>query len=135
MTKTKVLIVDDEEGFCWMIKKRLEDTGKYDVYTESFSSRTVSMAKEVNPDAIILDFMMPDMDGDEVVERLREDQSTESIPVIFLTAIAMKEGKEDSRVITTGSNVVLGKPVSSALLMDTIDEVIARGRQIDCPHR
>lgn len=82
---TRVLVVDDEKTIVDLIKFRLEKQN-YDV-TPAFSGKeALELAKKQKFDLIVLDIMMPGMDGYQVLEELRKDKLTENIPVIFLTA-------------------------------------------------
>ena len=117
--KKKVLFIDDEENLLRLFKMNLESTGKFQVKTESKGKKGLTAAKEFKPDIIFLDIMMPDMDGGEVAQKLREDQSTKDIPVIFLTAVA-KAGEVDSTGGFIGGNPFIAKPADLTTILDTI---------------
>ena len=80
----RILIIDDEENMLHMLKTLLSKEG-YDIETASNGREALDVVREVSPDLIILDIVMPDMDGIEVKSRLNESTSTASIPVMFLT--------------------------------------------------
>ncbi|MCG8614895.1 MAG: response regulator [Desulfobacterales bacterium] len=87
-----VLVVDDTEANVDMLVEALGDD--YDVMVAMDGEETLEMVEEERPDLILLDIMMPVMDGFEVCERLKADEATRDIPVIFLTGKADPEDKE-----------------------------------------
>ena len=92
-TKPKLLIVDDEPDAVLILAKTLLAKG-YRVITAESGLKAVNMAKEEKPDLILLDILMPDMDGTQVAAALQEDPTTQNIPVIFLTCLITKKTQE-----------------------------------------
>jgi CheY-like chemotaxis protein len=86
--KTRVLIIDDDKDVCALVKEILEETGTYEVIVSNQGKEGISLAKSQQPDLILLDLIMPDMDGAAVANVLSEDESTKSLPLVFLTAFA-----------------------------------------------
>ena len=84
MEKKKILIVDDEENFAYIVKMNLEQCGGYDVTVETRAANALNAANLCNPHLILLDIIMPDKDGFEVLEMLKKNNRTASIPVIIL---------------------------------------------------
>jgi len=123
MAKKKILIVDDEPALCRSLKLNLEETGDYEVMTETKGTNAKNVANQFKPDLIVLDFIMPDMDGSEVANQLQRDPGTNSIPFIFLTAIASKEDTGEQGDII-GGNFFLAKPVTTQLLVEAIEKNI-----------
>jgi CheY-like chemotaxis protein len=125
MTKKKILVVDDEEGMTRMLKRNLEATNLYDVRTENSSSAAVTAASEFLPDLILMDMMMPGMDGGDVAAKLKEDKRLSQIPIVFLTAIVKKEEAEP-----TGSKIggltFLAKPVKLDDLITCIENHLGK---------
>ena len=80
----KVLIIDDEIHFLKLVESRLKANG-YEVITARDGKEGLEKAKTKMPDLILLDIIMPKMDGRETLKRLRQDEDTKSIPVIMLT--------------------------------------------------
>jgi two-component system OmpR family response regulator len=115
-SKIRILAVDDETSLTELLSIALRYEG-WDVYTAANGSQAVKTAKEVRPDAIVLDIMLPDFDGLEVMRRIRTDQP--SVPVIFLTA---KDAVQD-RIsgLTAGGDDYVTKPFS-------LEELVARLR-------
>lgn len=125
MSKKKILIIDDEENFTKIVKLNLEETSKYEVRTENKGSFGLAAAKKFNPDLILLDILMPDMEGSEVAFQIKNDEDTKNIPLVFLTAVAKKEEvKASSGVI--GGYPFIAKPVSVEELIDCIKKNISK---------
>lgn len=124
MSKKKILLVDDEESLCRVLKLNLEETGVYEVKTETKGTRALSVARAFKPDLIILDFVMPDIDGGSLLNQLKGDEATKDTPVIFLTAIASKEDSEDNVI---AGHYILAKPVPFDKLVQSIEEKLASG--------
>jgi CheY-like chemotaxis protein len=121
MEKKKILIIDDEVGFTRMVKLNLEGTGNYSVRIENQGILGFDAAKEFRPDLILLDIIMPDMEGSEVAAKLRDDEATRNIPVVFLTAVVTREETEAEGNFV-GGNTFLAKPVSMKVLITCIEE-------------
>jgi CheY-like chemotaxis protein len=125
MTKKKILVVDDEEAMTRMLKRNLEATNRYDVRTENSSSAAVTAASEFLPDLILMDMMMPGMDGGDVAAKLKEDKRLSHIPIVFLTAIVKKEEAQP-----TGSKIggltFLAKPVKLDDLITCIENHVGK---------
>jgi CheY-like chemotaxis protein len=123
--KKKILIVDDEKDFVEMIKWNLEKTGEYKVTVETESKHALDVAKVVKPDLILLDVMMPGMDGADVEYQIKKEEELKDIPIIFLTAI-VKEEEIESEGGVIAAHVFLAKPVSLKKLVDCIEKNIKK---------
>ena len=104
----KVLIVDDEPDIRRIAKLGLSRVGKMEVVEATNGMEALVRAKEDHPDAVLLDVMMPGLDGPSTLARLREDPATAAIPVVFLTAKAI--ATEVDRLKALGAAGVLTKP-------------------------
>ena len=113
----KVLVVDDEEPILELLKYNLEKNG-YEVKTAQDGARAVDIAKKFIPDLVLLDIMMPVMDGYEMLKVLKEDQTLREIPVIAVTARAMKG--DDARCIEAGASDYISKPVDMDQLLSLL---------------
>ena len=120
----KILIVDDEEDFCQLIKKNLEATGEFKVFFAHNGQDGYHLAQIETPDLILLDVMMPDISGADVANVIKKDEKTRDIEIVFLTAIIKKEelGMESMRKI--GENRYIAKPIKTQELVDCIKEVL-----------
>jgi CheY-like chemotaxis protein len=110
MSQKKILIVDDEESFTRLLKLNLEAGGAYRVRTENRAPNAVAAAKEFHPDLILLDVMMPEMDGGDIASTLQSDPQMKHIPIVFLTA-AVKKDEVRSHGGVVGGFPYLAKPV------------------------
>ena len=123
MKKKKILIVDDEVAFTNVVKLILEDRDGYEVCVENDPRLAIATARRFWPDIIILDVVMPEVDGGEVHAQLTADPILKRIPVIFLTAIVrQKEVDEHKGMI--GGRFFLAKPVSADGLISAIENHI-----------
>ena len=120
----KVLIVDDERDFCFLIKDNLEITGKYKVIIATDGKNGIRAAMDHKPDLILLDIIMPVMDGFEVLKRLKEEEKTQSIPVIMLTAKTDDDSKTRAASLYNEDYIV--KPVGMAELRAKIAKVLSK---------
>ena len=119
-TTAPVLVIDDEESIIDLIKLGLKYEG-FEVVAANDGEEGIATAQRTNPGFIILDWMLPDMDGLEVCRRLRSNPTTHDIPILLLTA----KGEVGSRVegLNTGADDYLTKPFS-------FEELVARIRAI-----
>lgn len=123
MAKKKLLLVDDEVSFTRLLKLNLERTGKFEVRTENKGTEAAQAARAFRPDLIILDVIMPDMDGSEVANQLRDDPLTRSIPILFLTAL-VKDQEIESTSGTIGGHLFLAKPITTEQLVRTVEKIL-----------
>lgn len=115
--KIRILVVDDEAGFTNLLKLNLEQTGAYEVREEHRAVRALAAARAFKPDLILLDVVMPEMDGGELAARLTADADLKDTPIVFLTAtVSQEEASRRSRLI--GGHPCIAKPVG-------LDEVTA----------
>ena len=108
--KKTILVVDDEEDFCYFVKLNLEETGQYEVITATSGAEGIKKAINYQPDMILLDIIMPNMTGTQVAEELLNNKSTKEIPIIFVTAIVKRSevGHRDEKI---GGRLFMFKPV------------------------
>jgi CheY-like chemotaxis protein len=114
MSPRRILIVDDEDDIREVAQVSLELVGRYEVLTASSGRDGVRSARAELPDAILLDVMMPDMDGPATLAELRADPATRDIPVVFLTA--KTQSAERSRLALLGAAGILTKPFNPLTL-------------------
>lgn len=123
--KKKILIVDDEEKFCFLIKNNLESTGEFDVFMAYNGIDGFCLARVEKPDLILLDIMMPDIGGSDVAHRLKMDENTKDIPIIFLTAAITSKETGKNRIRKIGSYNYIAKPIDTDTLIKHINDAIA----------
>ena len=118
----RVLVVDDEEDIREVAQVSLEMMRGWDVSTAASGPEALRMVAEVPPDAVLLDVMMPEMDGPTVVKRLRADPATAAVPVVMLTA---KVQSADKRMLSAlDVSGVLAKPFDPTALGDQIARLL-----------
>jgi|SRR2546422_6403503 len=125
MEKKRILIIDDEASFTRMVKLNLEKTGGFDVREENKASGAVAAAREFKPDLILLDVIMPGMDGGDVAGQIRNDRHLKGTPIVFLTAtVSQREAGEAG--LNSGGDLFLAKPVSLEHLIHCINENVRK---------
>ena len=117
MYRKKILIIDDEENFCKLVKKNLEQTGEFEVYIATNGEDGIRLAKEIKPDLILLDVVMPEMDGADVISLIRNDKDIKDIPVVFLTAIVREEEAISQASFTRGYSLLAKTVTLRELIM------------------
>lgn len=128
MAKERILAVDDEIDLLKLVKYNLENYG-YTVDTVTTGEDALEKARNEIPDAIILDLMLPGIEGLEVCRILKNDIRTSSIPVIILTA----KGEEADIVtgLELGADDYVTKPFSPRVLLARIKALLRRGKELD----
>lgn len=119
----KILVVDDEPDIVSMLKMRLEASG-YEVITAVDGSSGYDKAKSDLPDLIILDLMLPGIDGYQVCRLLKFDEKYRRIPIIMLTAKSQKEDKEWGEKV--GADFYLTKPFEAGEVLGKIKELLEK---------
>ena len=124
--KTRVLVVDDEAPIRLLCRVNLEAEGM-EVLEAADGVSGVSTARSERPDVILLDVMMPGMDGWQVAEQLVEDDKTNQIPLVFLTARA--ELRDRARGLELGGVDYITKPFNPVELASVVDALLERVRR------
>ena len=122
MARKKILAVDDEVDVLVLLKKRLEASG-YEVLTSTNGSDAVGIAKREKPALIILDILMPVMDGSQIAAVLHDDPKTKNIPILFLTCLFTKR-EEHLEGHEIGKNFFIAKPYEPKELVNEIAKII-----------
>ena len=118
--KTRILIIDDQPDFSHWLKRALESQGYYQVCEENDPLNAVETARTFGPDLIVLDVMMPQMDGSEVASQFEREPLLAGIPILFLTALV--GGREaPAGVCLSGGRTFLPKTVPLPKLIACID--------------
>lgn len=128
--KQTILVVDDEQDLLDLIEYNLKKEG-FDVLKAEDGKEGLAVAREHDPDLVLLDIMMPKMDGLEVVEVMRDDNQLKRIPIIFLTA----RGDEKTEVegLNKGGDDYITKPISTTKLLSRIKAVLRRFEETEEP--
>lgn len=109
----KILVIDDDKDFCEIVEAALGSTGRYEAVSTTDSNAGLKIAEDVRPDLVLLDIIMPGVDGFKIAKKLKDNTKTKSIPVIMLTSLddTYREG-------------YIVKPVEMAVLIKRIDETL-----------
>ena len=119
--RAKILIIDDEVGSTRLLKLNLEQTGRFAVRTENISTAGLAAAIDFVPDLILLDVIMPGIDGGELARILRADARLAATPIVFLTAVATKTEVQNSGG-DIGGMPFLAKPAGLAEVLECLDQ-------------
>jgi DNA-binding response OmpR family regulator len=123
---TKVLVVDDEAPIRLLCRVNLEAEGM-EVLEAADGEAGLALARSERPDVVLLDVMMPTMDGWQVAERLFEDEVTSQIPLVFLTARA--ELRDRARGLELGGVDYITKPFNPVELASVVESMLERVRR------
>ncbi|MFA6349447.1 MAG: response regulator [Candidatus Omnitrophota bacterium] len=121
MAKKRILLVDDEAELVELVKMRLEANG-YDILTAYDGKEALDVAKKEMPDLIILDLMLPQIDGYKVCRMLKFDEKYKKIPIIIFTARALDTDKKVGMEV--GADDYIVKPFEPELLLMKIKDLL-----------
>lgn len=119
----KILVVDDEQDILELVRHSLNKEG-YEVHIAANGQQAIDKAKQVIPDLILMDVMMPVMDGMEACRQLKEDPATSHISIIFLTA--RSEEFAELAGFEAGADDYVSKPIRSRVLLSRIKAILRR---------
>jgi CheY-like chemotaxis protein len=121
MSKAKILVVDDDASSLELIEAMLVPNG-YEIITANDGSKAVAIIIEKKPDLILLDIMMPGLDGYSTLTKIKENKTISKIPVVMLTAMGFQLNKE--LALRFGAVGYITKPVELAELLKTISRLL-----------
>lgn len=118
----KILIVDDEPSIVISLEFLMAQNG-YDVFVARNGEQALDLIPEINPDLILLDVMLPNRSGFEILQLLRKDKKTKHLKIILLTA----KGRDQdiTKGITLGADAYMPKPFSTRALVEKVKETLA----------
>lgn len=119
----RILLVDDDEAVANSLARGLRALGNYDVRVQTRGRLALGAAREFRPHLILLDIVMPEMDGSEVAARLAEDPEVGTVPVIIMTGLVDRAEMEPTSTDSAGRRIV-AKPVEPAELAEIVAEVL-----------
>lgn len=122
MASKRILIIDDEDDIREVAQLTLEAVGGFEVLTAESGSEGLVKAETEQPDAILLDVMMPEMDGITTFKNLQENPLTSNIPVILLTAKV--QANDQRRFAELGITGMVAKPFDPMTLTDQVAQVL-----------
>jgi len=120
--KKKILVVDDEKAALELAEVKLKELG-YDAITAISGKDCLKIAKEEKPDLILLDVMMPELDGGGTAQRLSENPETKNIPIIFVTCL-ISEKEELECLGEIRGRLFVAKPLDKERLSEAINKVL-----------
>jgi CheY-like chemotaxis protein len=122
--KKRILIIDDEAAFARLLQLNLNHTGRYEAQAETHSVLALKTALDFSPDLILLDVMMPGMDGGDVKAQLESNPRLRHVPVVFLTA-AVQNREVSSSGGHIGGLEFLAKPIDLPHLLNCLEDHLA----------
>ena len=127
-TKKRVMIVDDDPDALALMEKILTDEG-VEIVKVSNATEVGLKAAQLTPDLILLDFLMPDINGFDVSKAIRENELTRTIPIMAVTCLTKEEDIE--RIFECGADEYLAKPFKVEQLQEKVRELIGRERTVE----
>ena len=122
MTAQRILVVEDNERNLKLIRDVLQFAG-YEIVEATSGEQGVALAQDCEPDLVLMDLQLPQMDGTEALRLLRESPRTRGVPVVAVTAFAMREDRE--RAFGAGFDGYLQKPISIRALPEQVRGFLA----------
>jgi CheY-like chemotaxis protein/anti-sigma regulatory factor (Ser/Thr protein kinase) len=117
-----VLLIEDNPSNLRLVAQILERRPSVELITATHGGAGIELASQRRPDLVLLDLNLPDFAGDEVLARLRDDESTAQLPVVVLTANAVPQQR--ARLLAAGAHAYLAKPIDVSKFLDVIDNVL-----------
>jgi CheY-like chemotaxis protein len=125
MEKKRILIIDDDVSLTQMLQLNLVDTGKFEVGVCNQALQALDTAREFHPDIILLDVVMPGLDGGDVDAQLKKDPFLRDVPVLIITALVSSEEVNENSVVESGDQVMLSKPIRFEKLLQAIESSLS----------
>lgn len=122
MGKKRVLVVDDDEAIVDMLSELLERDGRFEVETAKTGFDAGLRTKEFRPDVMVLDYLLPDINGNAVIRSIREDESLQSVRIIIVSGVVNREDVQ--AMLDSGADEFLKKPFSIEQLVKRITELV-----------
>lgn len=119
--RKKALVVDDNKNNLMLEKDLLEVAG-FEVFEAEDASSGIDIARKEIPDIIVMDVRLPDMRGSKAAKILRQDKATRDIPIVFVTASVMGEGREEIKGITNSGFIT--KPINTRTFAKEISQYL-----------
>jgi CheY-like chemotaxis protein len=122
MEKTRVLIVDDDIETSYFLREDLEKSGMYEVFEEFRGARALEAIRTLQPNIVLLDIMIPDLDGPSIAAKIEEEKLQPGIKIVFLSSIISTEEAERGSI---GGYPFLSKDSSSEQIKRFLDKLAA----------
>ncbi len=122
MTAKRVLVIEDDDDIRELTQFSLEMVAGWEVFAAASGQQGIALAESELPDTILLDVMMPEMDGPATLQRLQANERTRPIPIIFLTAKV--HAADQRRLSTLGAAALITKPFDPMMLPAQVAEAL-----------
>jgi len=119
--RKKILVIDDSETNLLLLRAVLEDAG-YDVELLDDSQKAVAYIDNYQPDLILLDLLMPGMDGFEFMHKIHQDTSKTGFPIVVVTAYDSQDNKQKAKDL--GAVDVINKPIDISSFLDKVEQIV-----------
>jgi DNA-binding response OmpR family regulator len=121
----RILLIDDEPHLTGLVRQALEATGHYLIKEENHSLRALHSARHFQPDLILLDVIMPELDGRELARQMQSDPALQEVPIVFVTSLT-----PDGKIATfgfLGGYSFIAKPFEIGDLVNCVEEMLSDG--------
>lgn len=125
MKSKRILVIDDDKNLTDMVKINLMATGKYEVLVENRAANALAAAREFRPDLILLDYVMPGLDGGDISASLHQDPFLRDVPIIMVTALVSNAEMGPDGTSPRCGHLMLAKPVRFPNLLRCIEKQLA----------
>ena len=126
--KKKLLIVDDDQDLVELISDAFERDGRFDIRTANNGFDAGMQVKEFRPDAVVLDVMLPDINGREVCQRVRSDKTLDSVKIVCISGMVENDRVEELRA--SGANDFMQKPFATEKLIERVCDLLEIDRPV-----
>ena len=126
--KKKMLIVDDDQDLVDLLSDAFDRDGRFDIRTANNGFDAGMQVKEFRPDVVILDVMLPDINGKEVCQRVRSDKTLDSVKIICISGMVEQDKIAD--LLASGANDFIQKPFTTDRLIDHVCDVLEIDRPV-----
>lgn len=122
--KKRILLIDDEEDYCFFMSRNLEATGEFSVMIANEGKEGINIARREHPDLILLDIILPGISGTDVAGVLLNDPQTKRIPIIFLTAVVTQKELGVKAIKEIGGNNFIAKTAQTHEVAQAIKQLL-----------
>ena len=126
MNKLRILIIDDDMSLTAVMKINLEATKRYEVRVVNQALEALPEARDFQPDLILLDVVMPDIDGGDVSSLLKADASLADVPIVMVTALVSNDETGQDASVYQGGLIMVPKPIRFDKLLEVIESQLTK---------
>ena len=122
MNKKRILLIDDDLQFGRLTQLTLQATANFEVSVQSDSRKAIETAREFKPDLILLDILMPGLDGGDIERLLEGDPKLCEVPILVVSAIVSENDAGPDGLVQSGGNVMVPKTIDPSMLIQCIED-------------